>query len=63
MGHQTDSWLIGDWGVLGGHVPHWAIVIAGLIVVALLVAWFERHKPGRFSQRTAADYERAVPER
>lgn len=58
MGHQTDSWLAGDWVVLGAHVPHWAIVIAALIVATLLVAWFERHKPA------ATDYDRsALPER
>jgi hypothetical protein len=49
MRHQADSWLVGDWVVFGAHVLHWAIVIAGLIVAALLVAWFERHKPARFS--------------
>ena len=49
MRHQADSWLVGDWVVFGARVPHWAIVIAGLIVAALLVAWFERHKPARFS--------------
>jgi len=66
MRHQTDSWLIGDWVVFGAHVPHWAIVIAGLIVVALLVAWFERPKrtPTWFSPRAAGDYEAsALPER
>jgi hypothetical protein len=60
MDHQTESWLVGDWVVLGAHVPHWAIVIAGLIVVALLVAWFERHKPAQFSARPAMDYEASM---
>ena len=54
MGHQTDSWLVGDWVVFGAHVPHWAIAIAGLIVVALVVAWFERHKPTSFSERSVS---------
>jgi hypothetical protein len=58
MGYRTDSWLVGDWVVFGAHVPHWAIVIAALIVAAFLVAWFERHKPA------ATYYERsALPER
>jgi hypothetical protein len=60
MRHQTDSWLTGDWVVLGTHVPHWAIMIAGLILVALLVAWFER--PRR--SRAVTSYETAgLPQR
>jgi hypothetical protein len=62
MHHQTDSWLAGDWVVLGAYVPHWAIVIAGLIVVAILVAWFERHKRTavRVSPRAAGRYDGSV---
>jgi hypothetical protein len=56
MRHQADSWWSGDWAFFGLQVPHWAIVIAGLIVIAVLVAWFERHKPARFSSRAARDY-------
>jgi len=68
MRNQMDSWLVGDWVVLGAHVPHWVAVIAGLIVVALLVAWFERPRraPARPSQRSHAigPYEAsAFPER
>ena len=66
MGHQTDSWLLGDWVVSGAHVPHWALVIGGLIVVVLLVAWFERPKRtlAWFSPRAAGDYAAsALPER
>jgi hypothetical protein len=62
----TESWLTGDWVVLGTYVPHWAIVIAGLILVALLVAWFERPSRSlvRFSPRATADYDAsALPER
>jgi hypothetical protein len=56
MRTQVDNWLIGDWVVLGAHVPHWVAVIAALIVVALLVAWFERPRrvPARASQRSQA---------
>ncbi len=66
MRHQSDNWLLADWAVFGSHIPHWAIVIAGLVLVALLVAWFERRNrtPARFSSRVAVDYERsALPER
>jgi hypothetical protein len=65
MHHQTDNWLFADWAVFGVHLPHWAAVIAGLILVALLVAWFERPKrPAQFSPRAAGDYEAsALPER
>jgi hypothetical protein len=68
MRNQMDNWLVGDWVVLGGHVPHWAAVIAALIVVALLVAWFERPRrtPARPSPRSRATgpYEAsAFPER
>jgi hypothetical protein len=45
MRNQIDNWLAGDWVVLGTHVPHWGLAIGALILVALLVAWFER--PGR----------------
>jgi len=44
MRHYTESWITGDWVVLGTHVPHWATVIAALILVAVLVAWLERPK-------------------
>jgi len=42
MRNQTDQFLAGDWVVLGMHVPNWAVVLAGLVLVALLVAWLER---------------------
>jgi hypothetical protein len=65
---QIDNWLVGDWVVLGAHVPYWVAVIAALIVVALLVAWFERPRrvPARASQRShgASRYETpALPKR
>ncbi len=44
MHNRTDNWLAGDWLVLGAHVPHWMVALATLIVVALLIAWFERPK-------------------
>jgi disulfide bond formation protein DsbB len=44
MHHRTDSWLLADWALFGAQVPHWTAVLAGLILVALLVAWFERRK-------------------
>jgi disulfide bond formation protein DsbB len=46
MRNQMESWLAGHWVVLGAQVPHWAVVIGAIIVVALLVAWFERPKRG-----------------
>jgi hypothetical protein len=54
MRNQIDSWLAGDWVVLGTHVPHWVVTIGALILVALLVAWFERPKraPARSSSRS-----------
>jgi hypothetical protein len=66
MHHETDSWLFADWAVFGAQIPHWAMVIGGLFLVALLVAWFERPKRGakRLTPRAAADYETSVlPER
>ena len=42
MHNQTDSWLFADWAIFGTSVPHWSIVIAGLVLVAVLIAWFER---------------------
>jgi hypothetical protein len=56
MRNQIDDWLAGDWVVLGTHVQHWAVVIAAIALVALLVAWFERPKraPTRFSPRSHA---------
>jgi hypothetical protein len=63
MRHQADGWLIGDWVVFGAHLPHWTIVIAGLVIVALLIAWFERHKSPSFSRCAATDHgNSAVPE-
>jgi hypothetical protein len=55
MRYQTDSWLFADWAIFGTHIPHWATVIAGLVLVAVLVAWFERSNrtPARFSSRAA----------
>jgi hypothetical protein len=44
MYDQVDKWLAGDWALLGTHVPHWAVALAAVILVALLVAWFERPK-------------------
>jgi hypothetical protein len=54
MHDQVDKWLAGNSVFLGMHVPHWAIVIAAIILVALLVAWFERPKrvPARSSSRS-----------
>jgi hypothetical protein len=53
MHNRTNDWLAGDWLVLGAHIPHWVVAIGMLIVVALLVAWFERPKrvPARSSLR------------
>jgi hypothetical protein len=50
MYDQVDKWLAGDWVLLGTHVPHWAVALAVIILVGLLVAWFERPKraPARF---------------
>lgn len=57
MPHHTESWLTGDWVVLGTPVPHWAMVIAALIMVALLVAWLESpNRTGpRISRRPAGN--------
>ena len=44
MYDQVDKWLAGDWMLLGTHVPHWAVALAAVILVALFVAWFERPK-------------------
>ena len=44
MYDQVDKWLAGDWVLLGTHVPHWAVALAAVILVAGLVAWFERPK-------------------
>ena len=44
MRNQMDNFLAGDWVVLGAQVPHWTVVIGAIVVVALLVAWFERSK-------------------
>jgi hypothetical protein len=44
MYDQVDKWLAGDWALLGTHVPHWALALAAVILVALFVAWFERPK-------------------
>ena len=44
MRNEMHNWLAGDWFVLGAHVPHWMVAIGALILVALLVAWFERPK-------------------
>jgi hypothetical protein len=54
MYDQVDKWLAGDWVLLGTHVPHWAVALAAVILVALLVAWFERPKraPARSVSRT-----------
>jgi hypothetical protein len=51
MYDQVDKWLAGDWMLLGTHVPHWAVAMAAIILVAFLVAWFERPKraPAHFS--------------
>jgi disulfide bond formation protein DsbB len=57
MHQQTDKWLFADWAIFGTHVPHWTIAIAGLVLAALLVAWFERPKraAARFSAGAAGD--------
>jgi disulfide bond formation protein DsbB len=49
MRNQIDNWLAGDWVVLGTNVQHWVLVLAAIVLVALLVAWFERPRraPGR----------------
>jgi hypothetical protein len=54
MYDQVDKWFDGDWVLLGTHIPHWAITIAGVTLVALLVAWLERPKrtPSHFSSRS-----------
>jgi hypothetical protein len=44
MRNQIDSWLAGDWIVLGTHVQPRVVVIAAIALVALLVFWFERPK-------------------
>jgi hypothetical protein len=44
MYDQVDKWLAGDWALLGTHVPHWALALAAVILVAILVAWLERPK-------------------
>jgi hypothetical protein len=51
MRNQIHNWLAGDWLVLGAHVPHWMAAIGALILVALLVAWFER--PSRAVARSS----------
>ena len=54
MRNQVDNWLAGDWAVLGAYVHHWAVVLVAIVLVALLVAWFERPKraPARPSSRS-----------
>jgi hypothetical protein len=54
MYDQVDKWLAGDWALLGTHVPHWALALAAVILVALFVAWFERPKraPARSTSYT-----------
>jgi hypothetical protein len=42
MRNEMHHWLAGNGLVLGAHVPHWMVAIGALILVALLVAWFER---------------------
>jgi hypothetical protein len=62
MRNQLDGWLAGDWVVLGMHVQHWAVALAAIALVALLVAWLERSKPAprRFSPRSrGAGYDSA----
>jgi hypothetical protein len=44
MRNQIHSWLAGDWIVLGTQVQNRVVVIAAIVLVALLVAWFERPK-------------------
>jgi len=44
MRDQICSWLAGDWLALGTHVQHWAVALAAIALIALLVAWFERPK-------------------
>jgi hypothetical protein len=44
MHDHVDKWLAGDWVLLGTHVPHWAVALAAIILVAVLVAWLERPK-------------------
>jgi hypothetical protein len=55
MYDQVDKWLAGDWVLLGAHVPHWAFALAAVILVAGLVAWFERPKrmPARSTSHTS----------
>ena len=42
MRNQIDSWLAGDWVILDTHLHHWPVVLVAIVLVALLVAWFER---------------------
>ena len=44
MSNQIHNWLDGDWIVLGTKVQNRMVVIAAIVLVALLVAWFERPK-------------------
>ena len=44
MSNQIHNWLDGDWIVLGTQVQNRMVVIAAIVLVALLVAWFERPK-------------------
>jgi hypothetical protein len=64
MRNQIDNWLAGDWVVLGTHVQHWAVVIAAIALVALIVAWFERPKraPARSSPRSYTSNHHAAAE-
>jgi hypothetical protein len=57
MRDQVDKWLAGDWLFLGLHVPHWAIAMAAIALMALLVVWFERPQraPARSSSSSASE--------
>ena len=62
MRNQMHNWLAGDWLVLGAPVPHWMVAIGALILVALLVAWFERSSraPTRSSLRSNTGQRRST---